>query len=563
MSVQFVTLPDGTVLVNATIPEGTSDAVEGGNVTILGTLVNSGEVEIVPGVTYNGTTDITSPGVLDFGSPVTELENTGLIAFYDAVFADTSGVSGQQTVIANDGTIEGSGTLALAGGKPLSINNTITGTIEANLNSTLTIDTNGGTLVNAGVITNASTYVYQYQYNAYVDVEGLGVTIADTKIINTGTINGAGYNESFLTAGADVVGGVLGSGNLYVSGSATLDGQSSSPVTLAFFDTLIVDNGGSLSLLGTIDLAGHLDDSSSGRNTDIVLATPTVTLTGTGEISLSDQIGNRIYGATGATTLINGVLIAGAGAIEANATGPLTIDNQAAGTIAATTANALVIDTAGAQLANAGLLLATGQGGLRLFSTPLYLLPSGTIEAAAGSLLFSDSSLANDVGGTLTGGTYMAGTYENSYSAVYPQDDTALPTGPAQSTGFGFGPCLETRSACYKPPAMTQFRYASIRPRLYLGQFAAFLLVTMTLTGCSRFLNSDPSPGVTAAQDLANPAPAETLYAQGIAQITAKLQVMDQLINDLNFRVNIFFYQVIENNKAGTNGNGKRYQHVV
>ena len=434
MSVQFVTLPDGTVLVNATIPEGTSDAVEGGTVTILGTLVNSGEVEIVPGVTYNGTTDITSPGVLDFGSPVTELENTGLIAFYDAVFADTSGVSGQQTVIANDGTIEGSGTLALAGGKPLSINNTITGTIEANLNSTLTIDTNGGTLVNAGVITNASTYVYQYQYNAYVDVEGLGVTIADTKIINTGTINGAGYNESFLTAGADVVGGVLGSGNLYVSGSATLDGQSSSPVTLAFFDTLIVDNGGSLSLLGTIDLAGHLDDSSSGRNTDIVLATPTVTLTGTGEISLSDQIGNRIYGATGATTLINGVLIAGAGAIEANATGPLTIDNQAAGTIAATTANALVIDTAGAQLANAGLLLATGQGGLRLFSTPLYLLPSGTIEAAAGSLLFSDSSLANDVGGTLTGGTYMAGTYENSYSAVYPQDDTALPTGPGNGT---------------------------------------------------------------------------------------------------------------------------------
>jgi outer membrane protein assembly factor BamD len=68
---------------------------------------------------------------------------------------------------------------------------------------------------------------------------------------------------------------------------------------------------------------------------------------------------------------------------------------------------------------------------------------------------------------------------------------------------------------------MTHFCSASSPSRGRLAQLGALVLVALQLMlgGCSHFLNSSPRNGVSEAADAANLPPAETLYAEGIAQL--------------------------------------------
>ena len=109
-----------------------------------------------------------------------------------------------------------------------------------------------------------------------------------------------------------------------------------------------------------VNNSGTIALNSTGSETLLQLIRDGITLTGGGEVTLSDSAGNLIQGTSTAITLTNvDNVISGAGQLGG---GQLTLINE--GTIKATGTEALVIDTGASVVKNAGTLEATGEGGL-------------------------------------------------------------------------------------------------------------------------------------------------------------------------------------------------------
>ena len=127
-----------------------------------------------------------------------------------------------------------------------------------------------------------------------------------------------------------------------------------------------------------------------------------MSLTGAGQVSLTDNAGNGILGTGGAQTLTNvDNTIAGAGFIGG---GNLILVNQAKGVIDATgTTNALTIDMGSGTATNAGLIESTGMGRLGFqFGT---LANSGQIAVSGrGALSLTNTVIDDSAGGTLDQG---------------------------------------------------------------------------------------------------------------------------------------------------------------
>ncbi len=301
------------------------------------------------------------------------------------------------TLINVNNTIEGAGQLGVNNSNvPLALTNQAAGVIDATGLNALVIQPGGPALINYGLIEATNTG---------------GVVINSTTIQQTGgTILASGSGDNVvLQNGGDIAGGLLlgtGGGSFVIGGgSGTLDG--SSVLTIGTLTTVGVNDNQQLQLLGTINNLGTIALNSVGDNTDLLLASATVSLTGGGVVVLSNTGADRIYGSS---TLINvNNTIEGAGQIGVNNSNyPVALFNS--GVIDADDSNALYIQLGGPSATNSGLLEATAGGTLIFNSTNLTNTATGTLAAFDGStVLFQNgSSLLNEAAGTLTGGTYEA-----------------------------------------------------------------------------------------------------------------------------------------------------------
>ncbi|MDF3153817.1 Ig-like domain-containing protein, partial [Mesorhizobium sp. XAP10] len=173
--------------------------------------------------------------------------------------------------------------------------------------------------------------------------------------------------------------------------SITLDGVHSGALTASNFvfdqtpvvnnpGTMTIGDGALLPLSGTINNSGLISLESTGGDTLLQIIQHGVTLQGGGQILLSDSAANMISGTGPDVTLVNvDNTISGAGQLGG---GMLSLDNQ--GTIIASGANALVIDTGGSVVTNSGTLEATGSGGLTITGG---LANSGMLLANGGDIV--------------------------------------------------------------------------------------------------------------------------------------------------------------------------------
>ncbi|MDP9658123.1 UNVERIFIED_ORG: VCBS repeat-containing protein, partial [Pseudomonas putida] len=143
--------------------------------------------------------------------------------------------------------------------------------------------------------------------------------------------------------------------------------------TLTIADGAIMPFGGSIHNSGTIELG------SSGNETSLEILFRGATLTGGGQVLLSDNAQNVIFGGSADTVLTNADnTISGAGQLGA---GQMMLVNS--GLILAGGVNALVIDTGSSAVTNTGVLQASGSGGLLIESA---LVNSGSLWANDGNI---------------------------------------------------------------------------------------------------------------------------------------------------------------------------------
>jgi hypothetical protein len=143
--------------------------------------------------------------------------------------------------------------------------------------------------------------------------------------------------------------------------------------------TMTIGDGAMLPLSGTINNTGTIALNSTGDETDLQLIEHGVTLEGGGQIVLSDSDQNVISGTSSGVTLDNeDNTISGAGQLG---NGQMSLTN--AGTINATGAYALTIDTGSNWVFNSGVLEASGSGGLTVASS---IANSGVLWANGSTL---------------------------------------------------------------------------------------------------------------------------------------------------------------------------------
>ncbi len=383
------TLSNGQTLDNATIVIGSTDLVlNNNNIYLTGTLTNAGTL-------FDDSTGNETGIILD--SPTVTLLGGGILLLSDnannRLFGNGAGTGALVNI---DNTIAGAGQIGInAGGQAIALTNEVAGVIDATgVNNALVIQTGGPSLANDGLIEATGA---------------AGLVVAQTTIDQTGggTILASG-GDVFLQGAADILGGVLratlGSDILLNNGVATFGGlTTSAALTIAAATTVVVENNQGLDLYGTLDNLGTLFDDSVGNQTDIVLASPTVVLTGSGTVLFSDNTQNLLFGGgAGLGTLVNvDNTIAGAGDIGVNAGGQaITLINDAAGVIdGAGTVNALFIQTGGPTVVNAGLIEATGSGGLVIYNTVIDQTGGTVLADGAGDVFLQNG--ADIIGGVL------------------------------------------------------------------------------------------------------------------------------------------------------------------
>ena len=244
--------------------------------------------------------------------------------------------SGDTLVNLNE-TITGAG--SIGGGTLTLINKS---TINASGPTTaLVINTDGATVTNSGLLesTNAG-----------------GLTIYNTAVTNSGTIGAFGGNVDLQ--GASITGGVLASSGTGVEYSSF--GQTGTLTNVTSTGQLEATSNGTLVFNGTLTNQGTVSILGTNYNTDFVVGSAKLTLTGGGTVLLGDNGNSRLYGASAANVLDNvNNLIEGSGQLG---TAQLTLINEAGGTIDATGVNqALIINTVGEILTNHALIESTGK----------------------------------------------------------------------------------------------------------------------------------------------------------------------------------------------------------
>ncbi len=274
------------------------------------------------------------------------------------------GRSNRSRLVNVDNTISGSGLIGMA---MLTLVNGAAGVIDANGKLGIVLNTHGRTSTNDGLIeaTGAGSLIIN---GTTIDQGGGGRIVAD--------------GAPVTLHGSQVLGGrleTLGVGVARVSGAGNAFNGKASELTLVG-DVRLAD-GGQLTLHGVIHDTGILSMRAGTRATTLVVGLDGASLTGGGQLVLDDRSLNRVVGDFDTSTLANvNDKIRGSGTIG-NA--QLRLVNEAAGLINGGNATALILDTGTNTIDNAGLIAASGAGGVTIRSV---LANSGVLAAAMGDL---------------------------------------------------------------------------------------------------------------------------------------------------------------------------------
>jgi len=196
-----------------------------------------------------------------------------------------------------------------------------------------------------------------------------------------------------------------------------------------------------LPLSGIIDNTGTITLNSAGSETDLELIQNGITLQGGGQVILSDNAQNVIFGTAADVTLTNvDNTISGAGQLGQ---GQLDLVNEA--TIDATCMNALVVDTGSNAIANSGTLEATGSGGLVVNSA---VQNSGNIGADGGNVTVNGAVTGNGTA-TISGSSTLEFAAASDANTTFAAGTTGtLKLDQAENftgsiSGFGAGDALD------------------------------------------------------------------------------------------------------------------------
>jgi VCBS repeat-containing protein len=221
--------------------------------------------------------------------------------------------------------------------------------------------------------------------------------------------------------------------------------------------TITIADGAIMPFGGSIDNSGTIELGSTGSGTDLEILFRGATLTGGGQVVLSDSAQNVIFGGSADTVLTNADnTLSGAGQLGA---GQMMLVNS--GLILASGVNALVIDTGSSAVTNTGVLQASGSGGLVIESA---LVNSGSLWANDGNItVHADASGAGSA--TISGSATLEFaaasdqhvTFDSGAAGTLKLDVSAAFSGSV--SGFAAGDTLEFGDVAFG--ANTQITYAA------------------------------------------------------------------------------------------------------
>jgi hypothetical protein len=337
---------------------------------------NNGVTKITGTITNNGAMQLNSAGnftELEVNAATATLTGTGTLTMGNNTNNLIFGAAGAD-VLTNKSTIQGSGNI---GDNQMGLVNSAT--INANQSNPLTIQTSTGT-TNTGTLEATS--------GATLNLVG------DTYTNTGGTIRAVGSGSTVnLESGVTIKGGTLtssGGGIVEVPGghNITLNGVTSSG-TYA-----IQNNAVTQVAAGTLTNSGTIQLNSAGNFTELEID-GNVSLTGSGTVTMSNNVNNFIFGSVGTNQLTNvNNTIQGSGNIGDN---QMAFVNQSL-VDANNPANALTIQTTHGTT-NSGTLEATN-GATLLLVGDTYINAGGTIKAVG-----TNSTVTVESGATLNGGT--------------------------------------------------------------------------------------------------------------------------------------------------------------
>jgi autotransporter-associated beta strand protein len=425
-----MTIDDTVTLNSATISGGTIDIAgtldSTGTSLISGaTIINPGDINVVSGTltidpapfTNTGTIEVDGSATLVLtGETVTNSVTVGLTTTNGTIQVDHSGLLKLNGDTINGGIVDDLGTIDVTAGS--SINNsfsfTNTGTVNADgaaltLSGT-TVSNSGGTLESTGsgllklvnATINSGTLAGKIATATGNSSSTLnGITLAAGSLVTavvgalelTGIITNNGEFDAGTgaTLGLDNVtvnGGTLGGSGTIVTAASSFDTLNG--ITIAHGTTVTGADGTTLDLVGTITDRGTIALGSSGHTTQLEIS-GNVSLTGGGNVTMTDNADNFIVSDGSAAALTNSDTISGAGTIGDS---HLTLINS--GTIDATGTHPLIINTGVTN--NAGGVLEASSGATLDINGNV--VNDGLIEAKSSASVMITGNVTNSVGHT-------------------------------------------------------------------------------------------------------------------------------------------------------------------
>jgi fibronectin-binding autotransporter adhesin len=397
---------------------GTSSVVNLNAVTINGgtlTTASGGVMQAYGSTILNGVTISANSALQIPDNQIAEL-TAGTITNSGTININSSGDNTELQIVGGAVTLTGGGNIVMtdknqnyifnsgAGTTLTNVNNVISGSGDIGNNQNLifvnqsggivdAVSSHGNTLtINPGTGTGAGT-----TNTGLMEASSGGTLVLDNIVTNTGgTITALSGGVVDLN-GTDLIGGTLtssGTGVINGYGSALLDGTSTHPITLTAGSNLTIPDNNVLDAAGTLTNNGTLNIASAGDNTELIVSS-SLTLTGTGTVTMSPHVQNYIFGGG---TLTNQSTIQGSGVIG---NGSLTLVNS--GTIDANqSAAALTINPNGGTT-NTSTMEATA-GGTLLFAGDSVTNTGGTIMSSGANSIV-DLDAVSITGGTLTSAT--------------------------------------------------------------------------------------------------------------------------------------------------------------
>ena len=347
---------------NTNLMAGGTDLVESGGLAILAQVAGSQQVsggETSATTVVAGGQETVLSGGLASG---TVISSGGTLTISSGGLADGAKVVAGGSLIV-DGTLSTDATFTVAG--HLALGGAVAGPRTLDGTGTLAL-IGGGSTVGAGAVLSIAHLTQGDATLTAAASFAYGGTWTQTK----GWISVDLFKTLTLTGTGDRFSGTLnGSGTVdFAGGSDTLSG------TRLLVTSAVVD-GARVTLAGAIDLDTNLTVTSP----DLTIAAQGATLSGGGNLLLSNLASNRIVGADASATLTNvDDDIEGAGDLGG---GSMVLDNQ--GGIAGYTNLALVIDTGANAITNAGEIQSDGAGGVTIKSA---LDNTGILDASVGTL---------------------------------------------------------------------------------------------------------------------------------------------------------------------------------